>query len=60
MSKEPIKYFISYVNEYKNVHSTEVIRDTFIANIDDIRSLEEDIKKDMGSSSITIINYRVF
>ena len=45
MGKEKFKYFVSFVDEDITVHNAEVVRDTFIEGIDDIRSIEEDIKK---------------
>lgn len=60
MGKEKFKYFVSFVDEDITVHNAEVVRDTFIEVIDDIRSIEEDIKKDLGRHTITILNYRIF
>lgn len=60
MEKEKFKYFVSYVVNNSEYYNTEIVRDTFIEGIDDIRSIEEDIKKDLGRHTITILNYRIF
>jgi hypothetical protein len=50
------------MDELKNIHNVEIIRNDFIKDINDIRDIENNIRKDYsnGIGIVTIINYRIF
>lgn len=58
--QEKFKYFISYVDGYNNHYNCEIIRDTFIESMSDIKEIEKELGEKWNSNSITITNYRIF
>lgn len=58
MNGDKYNYFISYATT-GGIFNTEVSW-TEILNIDSIREIEEEIKKDIHSDQVQIINYRMF